>query len=54
MLTSYHIPIPAGTAPGPYTLLVGLYYFSGDQTVNLGSAALPEPVVLTSPDSTAP
>jgi hypothetical protein len=54
MLTSYHIPIPAGTAPGSYTLRVGLYYFSEDQTVNLGAAALPEPVVLNSPDSPAP
>jgi len=54
MVTSYHIPFTADVGPGQYTLLVGLYYFSGDRLVELGAAALPEPVILNSLHSTAP
>jgi hypothetical protein len=44
MVTSYAIPLPASVGPGQYRLMVGFYYFSGDQLVNIGTAPLPEPV----------
>jgi hypothetical protein len=46
MVTSYDIPLPAGMEPGQYTLRVALYYFSGGQAVTIGSAPLPQPVVI--------
>jgi len=46
MVTSYTIPLSASVGPGQYTLMVGIYYFSGDQLVNIGTAPLPEPVII--------
>jgi len=46
MLEHYGLPIPENLSPGTYHLLVGLYYFSGDQIINVGAVKLEEPVVI--------
>lgn len=46
MLLHYAIPLPADLKPGPYTMLVGLYYFAGDELINVGAAKLQDPVTL--------
>ncbi|MCB0168809.1 MAG: hypothetical protein KDI79_31570 [Anaerolineae bacterium] len=49
MLTHYDLPIPENTPPGSYKLLIGLYYFIGDELINIGAETLPEPVQLGQP-----
>jgi len=46
MVINYAIPFSANVGPGRYTLLVGLYYFSGDQLVYIGAAPLPDPIII--------
>jgi hypothetical protein len=46
MVTHDTVPLPADVNPGEYTMLIGLYYFAGDQVINVGSARLDEPVIL--------
>ena len=45
MVTHYTISL-SEVRPGPYTLLVGLYYFAGDELVRVGSVTLDEPIVM--------
>jgi len=46
MLTHYAIPLPDNLPPGRYNLLVGLYYFAGEELINVGAGLLEPPVVL--------
>jgi len=46
MVINYAIPFSANVGPGRYTLLVGLYYLSGDQSVYIGAAPLPDPIII--------
>jgi hypothetical protein len=46
MLTQHLVPIPEGIQPGAYTVLVGLYYFAGDQIIDVGKITLGKPVIL--------
>ncbi|GAB4439662.1 MAG: hypothetical protein Kow0031_21550 [Anaerolineae bacterium] len=43
-VSGYSIPLPADLPPGDYTLLVGLYYFAGEELVNVGAAPLDGPL----------
>jgi hypothetical protein len=45
-IARYLLPLSPDLAPDTYHLLVGLYYFAGDELINVGSATLPEPVHL--------
>jgi len=45
-VTQYHIPLPADIQPGTYNLLVGLYYFAGDEIINVGAVTLDPPVTV--------
>ena len=49
IITSYDLPIPEDTLPGSYKLLIGLYYFIGDELVNIGAETLPEPIQIGQP-----
>lgn len=40
MLTHYTLPLPANLPAGEYTLLAGLYYFAGDELVNIGQTTV--------------
>ncbi|MCB0227286.1 MAG: hypothetical protein KDI02_26555, partial [Anaerolineae bacterium] len=46
MLTHHTIFLPDDLQPDSYTILVGLYYFDGDQLINVGATPLEEPVIL--------
>jgi hypothetical protein len=46
MITSYSIPLPDDLPPGSYKLLVGLYYFAGNDLINVGATTLEAPIVL--------
>ncbi|MCB0173783.1 MAG: phospholipid carrier-dependent glycosyltransferase [Anaerolineae bacterium] len=46
MLTHHTIPLPDDLQPDSYTILVGLYYFVGDQLINVGATPLEELVIL--------
>lgn len=46
MITSYAIPLPENLPSGRYKLLIGLYYFAGDELITVGAATLDEPVIL--------
>jgi 4-amino-4-deoxy-L-arabinose transferase-like glycosyltransferase len=46
MLTHYDLPLPENRPPGKYSLLVGLYYFAGNELINVGAAVLEPPVVI--------
>ncbi len=46
MITHYSIPLSDQMRPGAYAVLVGLYYFAGDQLINIGSATLDEALIL--------
>lgn len=46
MITHYDIPLTDDLTPGSYKLLVGLYYFAGNELVNVGSAVLEQPVII--------
>jgi hypothetical protein len=46
VIARYHLPLPGDLPPEAYHLLVGLYYFAGDELMNVGSATIPEPVQL--------
>ncbi|MFQ5611556.1 MAG: ArnT family glycosyltransferase [Anaerolineae bacterium] len=46
MVTSYRVPLPDEMEPGSYTMLVGLYYFAGEELVNVGAVTLEEPLIL--------
>jgi hypothetical protein len=46
MLTRHIIPISAQMKPGAYTVLLGLYYFAGEQPVDAGKVVLDKPVIL--------
>jgi hypothetical protein len=46
MLIHYVISLPGDLKPGPYTMLVGLYYFAGGELINVGAVKLPDPVIL--------
>ncbi|MCB0209119.1 MAG: hypothetical protein KDJ52_07310, partial [Anaerolineae bacterium] len=45
MLTKHVIELPPDLPADSYTILVGLYYFVGDQLINVGVAPLEEPFV---------
>jgi hypothetical protein len=45
-LTQHSVPLPTDMNPGEYTMLIGLYYFAGDQLITIGSVNLDEPIVL--------
>jgi hypothetical protein len=40
MVTQHSLALPADLKPGQYTILVGLYYFAGDQLINVGAIPL--------------
>jgi hypothetical protein len=46
MLTHYAIPLPANLPPAAYRLRVGLYYFAGNDRIELGAAPLPTTIAL--------
>ncbi len=46
MLTHYDIPLPDNLQPNTYSLLVGLYYFAGDELINVGAVTLDMAVVI--------
>ncbi len=47
MVASYTVPLSDEIRPGTYTLLIGLYFFTGDNRIDsVGSVILPEPVIL--------
>jgi hypothetical protein len=46
MLTSYEIPLPDDLQPAAYSLLVGLYYFAGDDLIQVGATQLESPIYL--------
>jgi 4-amino-4-deoxy-L-arabinose transferase-like glycosyltransferase len=43
-LTRYELSLPDKLPPGEYRLLVGLYYFVGDELINVGEVTLDNPV----------
>ena len=46
MITQYVIPLTDDVQPDAYKLLVGLYYFAGNDLINVGAVTLEDPVVL--------
>ncbi len=40
MLTHYNIPLPDNLQTNTYSLLIGLYYFAGDELINVGAVTL--------------
>jgi hypothetical protein len=44
MLTHYTLPLPDNLEPGQYQLLVGLYYFAGDELINVGASVIEPPI----------
>ena len=42
----YDIALPETVPAGLYTMLIGLYYFAGDELINVGSVTLPEPLII--------
>lgn len=46
MITHYDIPLPDTLKPGLYNLLIGLYYFAGDELINVGAVPLEKAVTL--------
>jgi len=46
MITHDVIPVTDDLKPGTYNLLVGLYYFAGDELVNVGAVTLEEPAIV--------
>lgn len=45
MLTSHTLDLPPNLPAASYTIVVGLYYFVGDELINVGVAPLEEPLV---------
>jgi hypothetical protein len=46
MLADYTLSLPANLPAGEYTLLAGLYYFAGDELMNVGQAVLDRTIQL--------
>jgi len=46
MLTHYTLSLPPDLSPGNYKLLVGLYYFAGDELINVGAGVIEPPISL--------
>ncbi len=44
MIASNTLPLPENLAGGKYKLLIGLYYFAGDELITVGAATLDEPI----------
>jgi len=44
MMTHYDIPLPDNLQPGSYNLLIGLYYFAGNDLINVGAVPLEKAV----------
>ncbi len=51
MLTRQSLPLPDSLPPGSYTLQVGLYFFSGNQLINIGSVPIGPPLNLSAVSS---
>jgi hypothetical protein len=45
-IAPYTVPLTADLAPGSYNIIIGLYYFAGDELINVGGVMLDEPVVI--------
>jgi hypothetical protein len=46
MITNYELPLPKDLQPATYRLLIGLYYFAGDELVQVGRTELESPIYL--------
>lgn len=46
MVTSYLVPLPEKLEAKSYTLLVGLYYFVGDEIITVGAIPLRESIII--------
>jgi hypothetical protein len=46
MITHYDIPLPGDLQPDSYNVLVGLYYFAGDELINVDATTLEKAVVI--------
>ncbi len=46
MITHYDIPLPDDLPPDSYRALVGLYYFAGDELINVGAVTLESLIIL--------